>query len=90
MHGIQSAATWTVGGFSITWTRLVRGRQINWDFVEQHKESILKSLSSTTRHDVLPKFGWACRYHNVFCHWHRDEPGYLDRYRIAAPTNTRR
>jgi hypothetical protein len=57
--------------------------EINWELVEHHKESILKSLSLTTRHDVLPKFGWACRYHNVFCHWHRDAPGYLDRYRIA-------
>lgn len=58
------------------------GAQIRWDFIEQHKRSILRSLSTTTRHDVLPKFGWACRYHNVFCHWHRDAPGYSDRYRI--------
>ena len=56
--------------------------QINGSFVEQHKESILKSLSVTTRHDVLPKFSWACRHHNVFCHWHRDASGYSDRYRI--------
>jgi len=56
--------------------------EINWDYVERHKRSILDSLSRTTRHDVLPKFGWACRYHNVFCHWHRDEPGYSDRFRI--------
>jgi hypothetical protein len=55
---------------------------IQWALVEQHKKSILESLSHTTRHDVLPKYGWACRYHNVFCHWHRDDPGYLDRYRI--------
>lgn len=55
---------------------------IDWSAVARHKESILASLSSTTRHDVLPKFGWACRYHNVFCHWHRDEAGYSDRYRI--------
>jgi hypothetical protein len=57
-------------------------RGIQWDYVERHKASILESLSQTTRHDVLPKFGWACRYHNVFCHWHRDDPGYSDRYRI--------
>jgi hypothetical protein len=57
-------------------------RGIQWDYIERHKQSILQSLSSTTRHDVLPKFGWACRYHNVFCHWHRDDPGYADRYRI--------
>jgi hypothetical protein len=55
---------------------------INWSFVEQHKESILNCLATTTRHEVLPKFGWACRYHNVFCHWHRDSPGYADRFRI--------
>jgi len=58
------------------------GSAINWDFVARHKDSVLKSLSTTTRHDVLPKFGWACRYHNVFCHWHRDDPGYSDRFRI--------
>jgi hypothetical protein len=58
------------------------GGIIQWQFIEQHKASILESLSHTTRHDVLPKFGWACRYHNVFCHWHRDDPGYSDRYRI--------
>jgi hypothetical protein len=57
-------------------------RGIKWELIEQHKASILESLSHTTRHDVLPKFGWACRYHNVFCHWHRDDPGYADRYRI--------
>ena len=55
---------------------------INWSFIERHKQSILESLSHTTRHDVLPKFGWACRYHNVFCHWHREAAGYSDSYRI--------
>jgi hypothetical protein len=58
-------------------------RGVQWDLIEQHKTSILESLSQTTRHDVLPKYGWACRYHNVFCHWHRDDAGYLDRYRIS-------
>jgi hypothetical protein len=58
-------------------------RGVQWDLVEQHKTSILESLSHTTRHDVLPKYGWACRYHNVFCHWHRDDPAYNDRYRIS-------
>ena len=56
--------------------------QINWSFVELHKESILKSLSVTTRYDVLPNFGWACRHHYVYCHWHRDASGYSDRYRL--------
>lgn len=55
---------------------------VNWEFIERHKRSILESLAGTTRHDVLPKFGWACRYHNVFCHWHCDDPGYRDCYRI--------
>jgi hypothetical protein len=55
---------------------------IRWELIERHKASILDSLSHTTRHDVLPKFGWACRYHNVFCHWHRDDPRYSDRFRI--------
>lgn len=59
------------------------GDEIRWPYIEQHKKSILESLSHTTRHDVLPKYGWACRYHNVFCHWHRDEPGYSDEYRIS-------
>ena len=58
-------------------------RGIQWECIEQHKRSILESLSQTTRHDVLPKYGWACRYHNVFCHWHRDDPGYSDEYRIS-------
>jgi hypothetical protein len=58
-------------------------RGIQWELIEQHKASILESLSHTTRHDVLPKYGWACRYHNVFCHWHRDDPGYSDAYRIS-------
>jgi hypothetical protein len=57
--------------------------RVQWELVEQHKASVLESLSHTTRHDVLPKFGWACRYHNVFCHWHRNDAGYLDKYRIS-------
>ncbi len=56
---------------------------IQWELIEQHKASILESLSHTTRHDVLPKYGWACRYHNVFCHWHRNDPGYSDQFRIS-------
>lgn len=55
---------------------------VNWDLIEQHKQSVLVSLSSTTRHDVLPKFGWACRYHNMYCHWHQHDPGYSERYRV--------
>lgn len=58
-------------------------RGVQWKLIDQHKASILNSLSQTTRHDVLPKYGWACRYHNVFCHWHRDDPGYSDHYRIS-------
>jgi hypothetical protein len=60
----------------------VESGRVQWKFIERHKASVLESLSHSTRHDVLPKFGWACRYHNVFCHWHRDDPAYSDRYRI--------
>lgn len=57
-------------------------RGIQWELIDRHKASILDSLSHTTRHDVLPKFGWACRYHNLFCHWHRHDPDYSDQFRI--------
>ena len=55
---------------------------IQWDLIRRHKDSVLASLSRTTRHDVLPKFGWACRYHNVFCHWHSNDPGFSEDCRI--------
>lgn len=55
---------------------------MDWSLIERHKQSVLTSLSTMTQHDVLPKFGWACRYHNVFCHWHRNAPGYSDKYHI--------
>lgn len=55
---------------------------IDWGLVERHKQAVLQSLSHLTRHDVLPKYGWACRYHNMFCHWNREAAGYSDRYRI--------
>lgn len=55
---------------------------IDWDLITRHKTSVLASLAGTTQHDVLPKFGWACRYHNVFCHWHREDPGYTESHRI--------
>jgi hypothetical protein len=55
---------------------------VDWKLIERHKVSVLASLSKLTQHDVLPKFGWACRYHNVFCHWHREDAGYSASYRI--------
>jgi hypothetical protein len=55
---------------------------IDWGLIERHKMSVLASLSKLTQHDVLPKFGWACRYHNVFCHWHCADAGYSPRYRV--------
>jgi hypothetical protein len=58
------------------------GEGVDWDLVERHKHAVLQSLAGVTRHDVLPKYGWACRYHNMFCHWHRGAAGYSDRYRI--------
>jgi hypothetical protein len=60
----------------------VRDNGVDWNAIERHKQSILESLTTTTRHDVLPKFGWACRYHNMFCHWHGDDAGFDDRFRI--------
>lgn len=55
---------------------------VDWSMIERHKQSVLQSLSGTHRHDVLPKFGWSCRYHNMFCHWHRNDPNYTDSFRI--------
>jgi hypothetical protein len=55
---------------------------VDWSLIERHKQSVLQALSSTTRHDVLPKFGWTCRYHNMFCHWHQGAPGYSEELRI--------
>jgi hypothetical protein len=61
---------------------------IDWQAVARHKQSILTSLAGSRRHDVLPKYGWACRYHNVFCHWHRTDAGYTDDYRIDRQDET--
>jgi hypothetical protein len=55
---------------------------MNWDLIARHKWSVMESLTRSKEHNVLPKFGWSCRYHNVFCHWHRDTPGFSERYRI--------
>ena len=55
---------------------------VDWGLIERHKVSVMESLTKTTEHDVLPKFGWSCRYHNVFCHWHRHDPAFHERYRI--------
>lgn len=55
---------------------------VDWKKVELHKASVMESLSRSARHDVLPKFGWVSRYHNIFCYWHRDDPGYSDQFRI--------
>lgn len=60
----------------------IQDEAVQWPLIAQHRASILESLSHTTRHDVLPKYGWACRYHNLFCHWHRHDPGYSDDYRV--------
>lgn len=61
----------------------VSGHRVDWSLIDLHRKSILESLRTTTRHDVLPKFGWACRYHNMFCHWHRDDPAYSEEFRVA-------
>jgi|GEM_PF-1697816 len=66
----------------------VDGERVDWAAVERHKNAVMQSLAGITRHDVLPKYGWACRYHNMFCHWHRDAAGYSDRYRIDRTDET--
>lgn len=50
--------------------------RIDWNLIRQHRASILAATVGVTRHDVLPKFGWVTRYHNLFCHWHRRDPGF--------------
>jgi hypothetical protein len=55
---------------------------VNWSQIESHKNAVLATMPKSPRHDVLPKFGWVSRYHNVFCHWHRDAAGYSDDFRI--------
>ncbi len=55
---------------------------VNWQQIEQHKQAVLASLARSPRHDILPKFGWVSRYHNVFCHWFQNARGYSDAYRI--------
>lgn len=55
---------------------------VDWQLIAAHKRAILQSIAGVRRHDVLPKYGWACRYHNMFCHWYRNAPGYSDDYRI--------
>jgi hypothetical protein len=56
--------------------------EVNWTLIAAHKRAVVESLAGVRRHDVLPKYGWACRYHNMFCHWYRSAPGYSDQYRI--------
>lgn len=60
----------------------VEDGSINWDFIAKHKESVVASLPIAPRHDILPKYGWVSRYHNVFCFWNRNDKGYRDEYRI--------
>jgi hypothetical protein len=77
------------GWWFVNYLQAARGpRGVDWQAIARHKQSIQTSLSGTKRHDVLPKYGWACRYHNVFCHWHRSDPGYADQYRIDRHDET--
>jgi hypothetical protein len=55
---------------------------LDWTAIHRHKRAVLSSLAETTRHDVLPKYGWTRRYHNVFCHWHQRDPGYSPAFLI--------
>ena len=71
------------GGWFVNYLQAaVEQKGVNWQKIERHKESVLASLAHCTRHDVLPKLGWVSRYHNVFCQWHRNDPGYSDQLRI--------
>ncbi len=87
-HGEHLAANESLcrdvdGWWFVNYLQAARNQDgVCWELIEQHKRSILESLSHTTRHDVLSKYGWACRYHNVFCHWNRLDPEYADSYRI--------
>ena len=57
----------------------------DWDELETNRATQGECVNNTfslPRHDILPKFGWVSRYHNVFCHWHRNTPGYSDQFRI--------
>ena len=60
----------------------VQDGHVQWALIQSHKERILQALGGSHRHDVLPKFGWLSRYHNMFCYWHRDTCGYSNEYRI--------
>jgi hypothetical protein len=72
------------GWWFVSYLEAARGAGgVDWDLVERHKQAVLDSLAGVTRHDVLPKYGWACRYHNMFCHWHREARGYSDSFRIS-------
>ncbi len=71
------------GWWFVNYLEAAKNQQgIDWELIKRHKASVLASLSKLTHHNVLPKFGWTCRYHNVFCHWHREEAGYSANYRI--------
>ena len=55
---------------------------LQWEDIAMHKQRVGEALSRTPAHNVLPKYGWVIRYHNMFCHWHREDPGYSASYRI--------
>lgn len=71
------------GGWFVNYLQATqRDSGIDWTAIERHKEAVLSSIGTTKRHDVLPKYGWSVRYHNMFCHWHNGDPGYSPAYRI--------
>ncbi|QDT55919.1 hypothetical protein Pan44_39670 [Caulifigura coniformis] len=89
-HGLGAAICRDIDGWwFVNYLEAAREQGvIDWELVAAHKRSILESLAGVKRHDVLPKYGWACRYHNMFCHWYRDSPGYSDQYRIERADET--
>ncbi|MDM4018242.1 hypothetical protein [Roseiconus lacunae] len=84
LHGADSSICRDIDGqWFVNYLHAAVGKTgVDWQLIERHKVSILGSLSKLNQHHILPKFGWSCRYHNVFCHWHRNDPGFSDHYRI--------
>jgi hypothetical protein len=64
---------------------LAEGEEIDWEPLQTHKQRVEDNL---TRHKengrVYAKYEWLAAYHNFFCDYYADEPGYSAGYRIAG------
>lgn len=83
-HGFGTSICRDIDGWwFVNYLEAAREKEVvDWQLIAAHKQAILASLAGVKRHDVLPKYGWACRYHNMFCSWYCDSAGYSDEYRI--------